>query len=599
MKITQITIDSVLGVKALDTALHTPVTVIAGDNAAGKSSIREAIKAAFLGMPERVLKKKDFDQLVHDGQKAGTVAITFDGGEATFIAPKGEQDLRHSLTMDAWERQALALPYCLDINAFAQATNDERRQLLFAITGATAKASDIVASLKERGLSEQIIETVTPLLRTGFPAAAKFAEEHCRDSKSAWRTITGEAYGSVKAQTWEAAVPEVDTTAIEQLTEKAETLKAKIGTEQTRLGAAEQKLKNWLAHNENAEADRKAFARLANLEKKLEHDTDDLTKWQDQVKILEGQAGTGPRVGLVHDLAAWLLVAIEYIQQNAPGLECINDIEKSIAAYESQYGEIGTEGDPEAAAKLPEAIKARDLMQRTVENTKRDIDAAKAAGARLGQQVEKGSKEEVDSVRTILAGYQQELKEATAELQKLQADQQAAAAAQDKTDKAKQAHENAQAWQLAIDALSPSGIPAEILGKALAPVNQIMAKLASTFDWPSVHIDSDMMITAGYRAYALLSESEKWRTNAIIALTLANISGLRFVALDQFDILSLSARADFIDGIDVLATDDFIDTALVFGTFKKLPNFEKFPHVSGFWIDGGMIDGKQNQKVAA
>src|SRR5690606_32930177 len=142
----QITIDSVLGIKALDTALHTPVTVFAGDNAAGKSSIREAIKAAFLGMPERVLKKKDFDQLVHDGQKAGSVAITFDGGEATFIAPKGEQDLRHNLTMDAWERQALALPYCLDINTFAQATNDERRQLLFAITGATAKASEIVAS---------------------------------------------------------------------------------------------------------------------------------------------------------------------------------------------------------------------------------------------------------------------------------------------------------------------------------------------------------------------------------------------------------------------------------------------------------------------
>lgn len=596
MKITNINISNVLGVKSLDAALYTPVTVFAGDNAAGKSSIREAVKAALIGLPERVLKKKDFNQLVHEGQKAGSVAVKFDGGEATFIAPKGEQDLRHNLTMDAWERQALALPYCLDINTFAQASSDDRRQLLFAITGATAKASDIVVSLKARGLSDTIIETVTPLLRSGFPAAAKFSEEHCRDSKSAWRTITGEAYGSVKAQTWAASVPDVDATAIDQLTAKVDALKSKISTEQTNLGAAEQKLKNWVAHSENAEADRKAFARLANLEKKLDHDTDELVKWQDQVKILEGQAGTGPRVGLVHDLAS---VLVESYQQFQATGDLDARINKILNAYEAQYGRVDAQGDPEAAAKLPEATKSRDLMQRAVDNTKRDIDAAKAAGARLDQQVEKGSEAEVDSVRTILAGYQQELKDATAELQKLQADQRAAQAAQDKTAKAKQAHENSQAWQLAIDALSPAGIPAEILGKALTPVNQTLIELADTFGWPAVHIDSDMMITAGYRAYALLSESEKWRTNAIIALTLANVSGLRFAALDQFDILSLSARADFIDGIDVLAADGFIDTALVFGTFKKLPNFEKFPQVSGLWIDGGMIDGQQTQKVAA
>src|SRR5690606_37267404 len=125
-----------------------------------------------------------------------------------------------------------------------------------------------------------------------------------------------------------------------------------------------------------------------------------------------------------------------------------------------------------AAAKLPEALKSRDLMQRSVDNDKRDIDAAKAAGARLQQQVEKGSQEEVESIESLLADYRKDLNELQAQLKTLLDSQQAAAAAADATSKAKQAHQAAQQWQVAIDALSPDGIPAEILGKALDPVNQ-------------------------------------------------------------------------------------------------------------------------------
>lgn len=599
MKINQITIDSVLGIKNLDAKLYTPVTVFAGDNAAGKSSVREAIKAALIGMPERVLRKRDFDQLVHDGQKTGSVVINFEGGEATFTAPKGEHNLRHNLTMDDWESQALALPYCLETSLFAAASDADRRTLLFSISGASTTAADVVTKMAEREISCHIVEIVAPLLRSGFPAAAKFSEEQCRDAKSSWRAITGETYGSVKAQTWAAPLPDVDTDKIEQLKTREIIIKDKVSTEQTRLGAAEQKLKNWLAHSANAEADQEKFSQLANLENRLEFENKKLSQWQEQVKLLEGQAGTGSRVGLVHDLAKSLHSVIQEVLVKAIDFDqaIYAEATAQIKAYESQHGSIKSTSDPEAAAKLPEVIKARDLMQRVVSNIKRDIDAAKDAGARLQQQVEKGSETEVAEIKAALAEHKQDLDQIQRELQKLQADQQAAEAAKATTDKAYKAHQDAQAWQQAINALSPTGIPAEILSTALDPVNKMLHDLSQTFDWPRVHIDSEMMITAAGRAYALLSESEKWRTNAIIALALANISGLRFVALDQFDILSLSGRADFIDGIDVLATDGFIDTALIFGTFKKLPNFEQFPKVSGFWIDNGTIENKE--KVAA
>lgn len=599
MKITDITIHNVLGASAINAALATPAVLFAGDNYAGKSSIREAVKAAFLGMPERVLKKKDFGQLVHDGNEAGSVAVDFEGGSAVFAAPQGDHELRHDYKMAEWEPMALALPYCLDAEAFARASSDERRQLLFSITGASAKTADIVASLQKRGLNDKLIETVTPLLRSGFPAAAKFAEERCRNAKSDWKAVTGETYGHVKAEGWAASVPEVDTTAIEQLQTRAEILKNKIGTEQTKLGAAEQKLKAWLAHSENAEADRKAFAKLASLETKLERDQDDLLKWQDQVKVLEGQAGAGPRVGLVHDLARAVDTLLAFSDPVESSAESTYDAKVALDTYEAQYGPLDAQGDPEAAAKLPEAIKARDLLQRCVDNTKRDIDIAKAAGARLSAAIEKGSEEEVDSIETILAGYQAELRQVQSELQALLADQRAAEAAKANTEKARAHHQAAQQWQIAIDALSPAGIPAEILGKALDPFNQTMIDLADTFGWPGVAIDIDMMVTAGGRAYVLLSESEKWRTNTITALALASLSGLRLVALDRVDVLNLAGRAELIDGLDALAEEGFFDTALLFGTFKKLPNFERFPHVSGFWVENGTIDQAEAVKEAA
>ncbi len=590
MKITGIAIDNILGVALVDVATPTPVTVFAGENHAGKSSIREAIRAALLGMPERVLKKKDLGMLVHDDAKGGSIVVDIDGGQATFVAPGGKHELSHGLTMAAWERQALALPYCLDPAAFARASADERRQLLFALTGASGKREDIVAAMRDRGLTAAVIESVTPMLRAGFPAAAKFAEERCRDAKASWKAVTGEAYGHVKAETWTAPAPSapVDEAAIVKLQDKIEGLRGRIDAERTKLGAAEQKLKTWLAAEESREADQKAFARLKAAQDKLARDEAELQQWAEQVQQLEQRTGTGPRVGLVHDLAFAVSHLLAFVAPEPT--EDDRRAEAALAAYEAQYGAVDAQDDPDAAAKLPEARRARDLMQRSVDNDRRDIDAARAAGARLEQQVERGSQAEVDGIREFLRAAEDELAQDTAALNNLQSGKQAAAQAQSRTEAAASAHRDAQGWQAAADALSSDGIPAEILLKGLGPVNQILTELAHTLNFPRVTITgSDIDVYAGERPYSLLSASERWRVDTQIALALAGLSGLKLVALDEFGILDLASRADCIAGLDKLAEAGRIETALVFGTFKKLPNFGNFPCVVGHWVEDGRI----------
>src|SRR5690554_4261842 len=156
MKLTHISISNVLGIAAADIEVFTPVTLFCGPNAAGKSSVREAVRAAFLGMPERVLKKKDFGQLVHDGEKAGLAVVEFEGGKGEFLAPKGEWSVIHEFPGSQWSLMGAALPYCLDPKLFARATPDERRHLLFTVTGASAKTADIIDAMTKRGLAEDI-----------------------------------------------------------------------------------------------------------------------------------------------------------------------------------------------------------------------------------------------------------------------------------------------------------------------------------------------------------------------------------------------------------------------------------------------------------
>lgn len=89
------------------------------------------------------------------------------------------------------------------------------------------------------------------------------------------------------------------------------------------------------------------------------------------------------------------------------------------------------------------------------------------------------------------------------------------------------------------------------------------------------------------RPYALLSESEKWRVDAMIAEAIAHLSGVRLLVLDRFDVLDMKGREDLIYWLETLATGGAIETALIFGTLKALP--AGLPEtVQAFWIDSGV-----------
>lgn len=571
MRLDRISVENVLGLRSADLALRTPITLIAGANGAGKSSLADAVSMALLGSPRRVDKKKDMASLVSDGAKRGRATI-WSGeevlGEIKF--PNGA----HEANLPA---SAQFLPYLLDASRFASVSADERRQLLFRLTRCRATPDVIEERLLALGCDAKKVGIIKPLLLSGFPGASNDARERATEAKGAWRATTGEQWGEVKGDGWEPALPA-------QRVDDAE-----LAASQTKLAQVEQDLTDaqealgghraTIAANEQRQAKAAELVPVAGLaarrEQKLAEDRKRLQEWSE--KLRDAEAAAGASSALVCPCCDESLILVDgKLQRHRPG-------------------------DPAAAARVEEYRGYLESAQRAVDNSHRDLTESQQAvlqikelkaalGHEVGQDALAVAEQTINELRQQRDGLRAKV-EALQEVGRALAERDSVIA------KASAHHADITQWLQIGEALAPSGIPAALLAEALAPFNDSMAVAARLARWQPVAITNDMVLTYGGRAYGLLSESERWRVDAVVALAIAQLSELRLVMLDRFDVLDLPSRTQLIRMLMELAKLETIDTVIVCGTLKE-PPLLKAPAVSVYWIEKGVI-GTPNASQAA
>jgi hypothetical protein len=143
------------------------------------------------------------------------------------------------------------------------------------------------------------------------------------------------------------------------------------------------------------------------------------------------------------------------------------------------------------------------------------------------------------------------------------------------------------AWIALGDALSPDGLPATLLARALGPINDRLSASAEDTGWPAVVLGDDMTIKAAGRDYRLISVSERWRVDAMIAEAISHLSGMRMLVLDGFDVLEPGARGDLVGWLEVLASNGELDSALIFATLKEPPKGLPPETFGVHWISNG------------
>lgn len=598
MNLTHINADNFLGARSVALTLEQPVTLVCGANGAGKSSLRDAISLALTGDLSRIAKKGEAASLISEGASAASIEIgTADGDFRVAISKAGK------ISRDANAEPHPALPFVLDPAKFAELTDTERRAMLFGLLGIETSHKAIAERMERRGLDADKIAASLPILRAGFAAGEKHAKEQASQARGAWKAVAGETYGDKKAEDWAPAAVTVEGDPVkkaEHALEQAELVGGEISEVQQQIGASR------AARQAHADA----LARMERLREQsgmVDRIRDRLKTAEENVENCRQQlAGAGsddpkaPGSYLLRGLASVTAEFVEAFSDETGHEGLLTRAGAHLAEYRKLHGDPGAEpADPSRAAEIRKALQT---AENGAANARRDLAAAEAAAAELAE-LEKsppaapaGTGDIEEQLRTL----QQRRDDWHADARKY-CDLAGAAERREKqiADAARH-HADVQQWSGIADALSPDGIQAEMIAEALDPLNKRLAAHAALAEWPAVRIGADMGITFGGRPHSLCSESEQWRANAMMVITVAQVSGLRFAVLDRMDMLDATGREDILYWLSDLAEGKHIDSVIVIATLKAAPPAEALPaHISAAWIEGGRIEQYQRAKEAA
>ena len=99
-------------------------------------------------------------------------------------------------------------------------------------------------------------------------------------------------------------------------------------------------------------------------------------------------------------------------------------------------------------------------------------------------------------------------------------------------------------------ALGPEGVRAKMLAAGLGKLNAGLGVIANAAAWPLSTVADNGGIAIGDRPIALCSESERWRAQAAIQLTLGAITGSKVVVLDRGDLLDATNRQGLVRAVE-------------------------------------------------
>ncbi|MGU4182503.1 AAA family ATPase [Pseudomonas aeruginosa] len=580
MRITKLEITNFQGLRHAALDVSAPVLLVAGHNGAGKSSLLDAIAMAFNGQPRRVSLKKDMAQLVTEGAKKGEARVEWlDAAYEVQVCGVALPTGKGSALTDS-----PFLPYVLDAGLFASLDAKERRRVLFDLSGASTSPNQIAERLVAKGHAAALVEKVKPLLRSGFRAAVEQAKAYASESRGAWKAITGENYGSEKAVDW---APELLATVVteDQVAEAGKNLQLledDLAEAQQTLGSSKRAHADAQSRASRITALRETAALADRRRNKLATDEANQDEWSEKVMEAEAAASGEPA----------------HQPLTCPHCQGAVDLQAGQLVAHQPPAKVA---DPEAAKRLEEYRGYLASAQRAVANSQRDLkeseDAAAQAAALEAETAQAPSAEAIANGEQAINELRQARDRQQAKVQSLQEAFNAAAQRQDVIKQAAGFHAEVCAWSALADALSPAGIPAEILADAIGPVNELLQRLSGTAGWSPVQISADIDVTFGGRLYGLLSESERWRCDATLALTIATISGLRLALLDRLDVLDLPSRSQALTLLRAVTMDKEIDSVIVAGTLKE-PMAKAPAWLQAVWIEAGHIAGHDHQKAA-
>lgn len=203
MKLNYLGIIGFQGIEVLEVDKPNPVIVFSGPNASGKSTIRDAIQFALDGDSARCKLKKDYGtQLVNVNTKKKDAVITVELGNTEYQ----RKVATGNITGDDEPSFPALLPWLIGTEKLSKTDIKVAQRIVMSAAGVKMTRELIKDRLISAGAYPKHVTTIMPFLRSGFSAGLKEAKAKVSTKRGEWKGITGEVYGSEKADTWKPSV---------------------------------------------------------------------------------------------------------------------------------------------------------------------------------------------------------------------------------------------------------------------------------------------------------------------------------------------------------------------------------------------------------
>ncbi|MBQ7412669.1 MAG: hypothetical protein IJ077_08665 [Eubacterium sp.] len=549
----KINVENFMGCEKADVEVA-KVTYICGLNHQGKTSFINAVSAALTGTPVILgLRKTDLGMLVRTGTAAAKVKIENEDSAVAITYPKAEMQTTGS-NPPSVSKIAAGVDNIVDFSA------KERSEYIRNITGCAPTKNDLKAFLKERYIeNEKIADKVWEKIdQDGFDASLERAKDTGRALKQQWSIVTGETYGSQKAETWQPAGWTSDL-----IDTSEESQQANI----TGLQAELEDLISRQAIDENL---------LNNLKSEVSDEiVDNLTKQRDvALKTLTAARDNMLEISQKLDRFPNFNADEKQICPHCGGNLCI--VHGRIVEYNGL--------DDSSKEKINEQ---REELKKEYEKIKLDVDDLEKAYNKIFSECHEAEEKlkQLNELQSKSGGNvtERDIDLKREELRKANEGLTAFKAAKEAQRLANNIKEN----QVIIDALDMSGIRKNSTLRGLSIFNSSLDAICKDAAWGKVSVDNDLTILMNDRPYVLLSESEKFRCNVTLQLAIADYNKDTTVVIDGAELLDLHGKNGL---LKVLLNQNEFNAIIG----MMLPNKEKAPKnaahgIKSYWVENGIF----------
>ena len=534
-------IENLLGVKRAELDLDGIVEVV-GPNASGKSSLAACAQALLaheqnpLGVPATQTARV----YLHDGEDEGLAEI--DGVE--WRPGKG-------LTVTGGA-VPLSRPEAVGLVDYTS-RRGERERLESLQSALLPDASEILDAVRKRLLEYMPPVDVDGLLEIieerGFNAAAEIYAERGRESKRQWQDITGRKYGIKVASDWrpDGWLADMDAMTTQQAEEAVVAAREALAA----LGLVQ------AVSEVEAQSAAEAQDALPGLERALEAaEQDEYAARLDLSELASIDAVTSAIKTEERELSRQ-----RRLSRETPHLACPHcaravalGADGALAQYDEEAAHLAREQAKTKAVEveglLAELAGKHKALQESVQektaviHTATDETGEAKTALAVAKQLSRNAGAVVDTAgrRADLMQAEQAVDDAKRTSTMVFAEAGAAKLA-----------ETIVRYTEIVSALGPQGVRAQMMEAGLKRLNQGLSIIGQESRWPIVRVLDKGAVMWDYRPIQICSESERWRAQAAIQLTLAAMTGSQAVVLDRADLLDASNREGLVRAVKRVA----------------------------------------------